>query len=158
MTIVERLRRVAETIRPERQATIGPTGYLDGPVRLTERAAKGVDESGRVYITLCVRAVGRDDRHTYDNTGIVTIFQRWSDAGNNPDIVTQANNTHAAPSLIRSRATDEEMSLIEELVAHGTAARTIEEVAGGTLHEQLTLVDPEPLVAEARRALEEASP
>ncbi len=110
-----------------------------------------------MFITLCVRAVGRDDNRTYDNTGVVTIFQRWSNDHDNPDIVTQANNTHAAPSLIRSRATDEEMDLIEELVAHGAAARTIEEVAGGTLHQQITLVDPEPLVAEARRAVQEGS-
>jgi hypothetical protein len=47
------------------------------------------------------------------------------------------------------------MTLLEELVASGYAERTIPEVAGGTLHERLTLFDPEPLVAEAKRAVRE---
>jgi hypothetical protein len=153
MTPVARLRRIAETIGVVRDAAVGGTGYLDGPVHMIERAAKGVDKFGRVFITLCVQSTGRDDHRTYSNAGIVTIFQRWSDG---EDIVTQADNTRrGAPSLIRTHATDADMTLLEELVASGYAERTIPEVAGGTLHERLTLFDPEPLVAEARRAVRE---
>ena len=152
LTPVERLRRIAATIGVVRDAIVGGTGYLDGPVSMIERAAKGVDKHGRVFITLCVQSTGRDDRRSYESTGIVTIFQRWADG---EEIVTQADNTRRGvpPQLIRSHATDADMTLIEELVAHGTAARTIKEVAGGTLHERITLFDPEPLIAEARRAI-----
>jgi hypothetical protein len=140
---------------------VGSTGYLDGPAPIAERAEKGVDSFGRVFITLCVHVVGRESprSRTYDNTGIVTIFQRWADSAGpvSNDIVTQANNTHGAPHLIRSRATAEEMNLIETLVTTGKASRVTEEVAGGTLHEELTLVDPIPLIAEARRALTQRS-
>lgn len=149
-TPVARLRRIAETIGAVREAVVGGTGYLDGPVHMVERAAKGVDKFGRVFITLCVQSTGRDDSRTFNNAGIVTVFQRWADG---EEIVTQADNSRRGPSLIRSVATDADMTLIEELVANGHAERTVEEVAGGTLHEQITLFDPEPLVAEARRAI-----
>lgn len=150
MTPVEHLRRIAATIPTTRQARIGSTGYLDGPAHLTVPAAKGVDEFGRVFITLSVRAEGRTALRTFDNTGIVTVFQRWTQLDT---IVTQANNTRCAPRLIDSHANPEEMALIEELVTHGTASRTITEVVGGTLHERLTLVHPEPLVEEAHKAI-----
>jgi len=151
---VEHLRRIAHQIGPTRQAAIGGTGYLDGPVHMTERAAWGTDKFGRVFITLSVRAVGRDDGGTHDSSGIVTIFQRWS--GQNADVVTQANNTHGAPSIIRHAATVEDMAFIETLVLHGSASRVIEYVAGGTLHQTITLVYPDPLVEEAHQAVRTA--
>ena len=93
---------------------------------------------GRQFITLCVAARGKDDTRTYESHGVITIFQRHTDS----DVVTQATNSHLAPSFIQSHATHQHMSDLDQLVALGSVYRTIHEVAGGTLYEHWTLVSP----------------
>ncbi len=140
MTPVARLRAIAERIATTRTALVGPTGYLDEPLDHPEATLmKGADPHGRIFITLCVRSTGRDDRTTYESCGVVTIFQRYS----TQDLVTQASNSSNAPNLIAGAATDVDFDRLEELIERGEVSRTIEGVIGGTLHEHFSLVSPD---------------
>jgi len=147
MTHVDRLRALAKCIAIERKASVGGTGYIDDRVHPEARMTKGLDPHGRAFITLCVRTDGRDDRNEFHNVGVVTVFQRYS---NDDTIVTQASNTWRAPNLFLSgAATDADLDMLERLVQWGKATRTVEGVAGGTLHERLEIVSPEDACVHA---------
>lgn len=139
MSRVDALKRIAITISATREAVVGGTGYLDGPVEPTARAMRGVDKYGRTFVTLCVSYCGKDDHAFYNSGGVLTVFQRYTDS----DIVTQANNSSCPPLLFLSgAATSDEMRMLEELVTTGKANCVVDGVMGGTLHAQYELVEP----------------
>jgi hypothetical protein len=146
MTRSERLGKLAEHIEIERSCSVGGTGYIDDHVHPEARMTKGQDKWGRVFVTLCVRSFGQDDRSEQGTAGVITVFQRFA-PGVKDDIVVQACNTWRAPRLfLGGSATDKDMELVEKLVLSGEASRTVENVLGGTLHERLYLISPEEAV------------
>lgn len=146
-TLVEKLRAIAARITITRNAIIGPTGYLDEPLRPPEaRMTKGVDASGRTFITLCVHILGHDDRQAFTSRGVVTVFQRYS---NDEHLVTQASNSPRAPHLISGgSATKADLERLAHFVEWGEASCIVEDVAGGTLHEIWKLVSPESAIID----------
>jgi hypothetical protein len=147
MTRVERLRKLADIIPVERSATVGGTGYIDDLVHPAARMTKGRDPHGRVFVTLCLRSQGENDRGgTFHGRGVVTVFQRYN---NDEDIVTQGSNSRRGVTphvFMTGAATDEGLTFLEQLVRHGEATRTITDTAGGTLRERLWLIEPEDAV------------
>lgn len=159
MKRVEALRLISERIELTREVAVGTTGYLDDHCEPSASAVKGVNKHGRIFITLCLRVTGKDDRHrTYDSRGVITIFQRYTDS----DCITQASNSPNAPCVITSEASHKDMGDLDQLVALGEVYRKIDDVIGGTLYQKLELIepaaaiDPDRLVAMAHETLKVA--
>lgn len=145
------LRRIADSIETVREVTEGQTGYLDDWCVPVASCTKGRDKWGRIFVTVAARTQGRDDGRTYLSSGVLTVFQRYTQE----DIVTQANNSNGAPLLcLGGAASDDDMDLLEQLVRTGTADRVVNGVIGGTLYESWELSDrPDRIVEVARDAI-----